>query len=795
MPWGGFPSEKLALISKSNYSIRVKIALLADLALSNVAVKLDMITDLLIIIDSVKGTKGFIVFATTHVPYILDPALRRPGRFNETISIPLIPNLFSRWEILKTNLKHFIKPSFYSFKGLKKSFSKGITLDLTTHISTTQQILGATPWGGGPGYNLRNKKHNYGLSKGLRSPYYEYSGGHGEIYTVKGTYKAIIDPFQIKKNILFIITPWITGDGPYAQERHANLAPLSLGGAHKQLTPGGGLNGTCNPGGGAKVQTVGGIWQSHTPTGGGTLSGKVPHNIYKDWGTYFKQGEILYLIKIQLNIFLLFYRGYAPITFLNPNFLKKWPPHLYGALTGAPPATPALNGLQAKFSRIQNVQILLTVIARAYLSGSQIITSFPLNPSQKGGMSYGSAINPSNPSGVVGLKGGNAPSLGRANRHSFSIGPPPLGGESHKLMSSTDSLLLNSNIYLSLYASPETLKNYLTNLIAGKLGELFISSASGFVDKTQKLGIAPDSNNFKGNSGLLNLYGIDKSSTDSWTSLLFSIITKRYLSNKNLSISRLLYFSNYSALNDTPAFPTSNILLPLKRYENYRKTFYTQIFENKINFQGKTLQEILELHQQQRFVKRLYKLPLREFFRSEVINNKLTGFANSFITLSSVSPPSKENINCSTNINWYYRNRILNRHRNYLKNQWCNGQLTEHNIESTFLSDIDCRSQCIDSIGDIFIDFPDSEQFYNVQNRRWMLTSTSCKNWLSLEKTNYNSTINQYVFDCLVKAFHSLDQSREILDFYAFSSFHECMLKDLKEITTISLFKRFSRPL
>ena len=114
----------------------------------------------------------------------------------------------------------------------------------------------------------------------------------------------------------------------------------------------------------------------------------------------------------------------------------------------------------------------LTLVAGVGLGGGFMgkahnQTGWPL-----GCMAYGSAINPSNPSGVVGLKGGNAPSLGRANRHSFSIGPPPLGGESHKLMSSTDSLLLNSNIYLSLYASPETLKNYLTNLIAGKLGEL-----------------------------------------------------------------------------------------------------------------------------------------------------------------------------------------------------------------------------------------------------------------------------------------------------------------------------------
>jgi SpoVK/Ycf46/Vps4 family AAA+-type ATPase len=125
MPWSGLPGEQLALISKSNYSIRVKIALLADMALSNVSVKLDMITDLLVIIDSVKGNRGFIVFATTHVPYILDPALRRPGRFDETISLPLIPNLFSRWEILKANFVSATEASLYSF------FPKGLTVDFT----------------------------------------------------------------------------------------------------------------------------------------------------------------------------------------------------------------------------------------------------------------------------------------------------------------------------------------------------------------------------------------------------------------------------------------------------------------------------------------------------------------------------------------------------------------------------------------------------------------------------------------------------------------------------------------
>jgi SpoVK/Ycf46/Vps4 family AAA+-type ATPase len=81
-------------ISKYNYSIRVKVALLADLVLSNLSVKLDMITDLLVIIDK-SVNRGFAVFATTHIPYIL--TLLRTGRFDETISIPLIPGLYGRW--------------------------------------------------------------------------------------------------------------------------------------------------------------------------------------------------------------------------------------------------------------------------------------------------------------------------------------------------------------------------------------------------------------------------------------------------------------------------------------------------------------------------------------------------------------------------------------------------------------------------------------------------------------------------------------------------------------------------
>jgi SpoVK/Ycf46/Vps4 family AAA+-type ATPase len=101
MPWSGLSYDRSMLITKSSYSVRVKVALLAEASMTNLAMKLDMITDLLVIIDSVRSNRGFVVFATTHVPSSLDPALRRPGRLDETIALPLLPNLIGRFEVFK----------------------------------------------------------------------------------------------------------------------------------------------------------------------------------------------------------------------------------------------------------------------------------------------------------------------------------------------------------------------------------------------------------------------------------------------------------------------------------------------------------------------------------------------------------------------------------------------------------------------------------------------------------------------------------------------------------------------
>jgi SpoVK/Ycf46/Vps4 family AAA+-type ATPase len=658
MPWSGLPGEQLALISKANYSIRVKIALLADMALSNVSVKLDMITDLLVIIDSVKGNRGFIVFATTHLPYILDPALRRPGRFDETISLPLIPNLFSRWEILKANLNNFTQPSLYS------SFPKGSTIDFTNisgifspnfELSKLSDKL----------VNFNKKLKPIHLANKTSSLFSRKSQIHSKnltiTYHLTNKQEPLVDPSQIQHYLS-------TQQSKIKAKNNATSKESNLSNFDKKR--------------------------------------------------YLKLNSIISI------------KGKAFTEQNNMNYKKHYP------------------------------KTFFNLIARTYFYISRIITYF--SPVHQNSIPFGLNIS--------------IPSQNSQKREKKFAIPP------------TDLILFDSNIYLSLYASNETLKQHLTHLMAGKLGELF--AFSNYQSFENQKNFENGSMNFQmgANFGIMSLYGIDKT-WRSASSLLFSVITKRYLYNKNLITPKLLYFSNYSSLHEAPSPPSSNVLLPLKRYENYRRTFNSEQIKHKANFQGNALQATLELHQQQRLVKRLYKLPIREFFRSEIISDKLTGFGNSSITLSSV----EKNITKPTNIHWYYRNRILNRHRNYLNTQWWNGQLSEHNAESTFLSDIDWRYTFVESIGDIFIDFPDSDQFYNARNRRWMLTSGSWNNWFNFEKTTLHEIYHQYTLDCFTKAYNSLDQQREVLDFYAFTSLNQCMLKDLKEITIMNIFKRFSQ--
>ena len=285
--------------------------------------------------------------------------------------------------------------------------------------------------------------------------------------------------------------------------------------------------------------------------------------------------------------------------------------------------------------------------------------------------------------------------------------------------------------------------------------------------------------------GIWNIYGMNKIWKFSYA-LFLSIIQKRYLYNSSYLISQFLYIEEKSILKDNPGPSFTFILLSGRKYENLKRAEY-HFQQNKFI----SLQEKQQYHEQQRFIKSLYKKPLDFYFRSEINSSqkkfskiKWTNFFTSFRELSglnsyTISPGAA---------NYYSRNKILLRQKFYLKNQWWNGHLAEHNIENTFLSEVDWRSLFKNSLGDIFIDFPDPDQHYNPQTRRWLLTSGFWSYWDTFQKFFYYEIYYCFTLDSFSTNFQFLNSNRESLDIFSYTSLR---LYLSKEIDFIQNFLRF----
>ena len=394
------------------------------------------------------------------------------------------------------------------------------------------------------------------------------------------------------------------------------------------------------------------------------------------------------------------------------------------------------------------------------------------------------------------------------------------------MLKDSNILFDDYSIYLNLFGYPLMLKIILMSLIGGKIGETFV------LNSLKRKEISPVAHPpFDATMGVSknNATRVDEriyatlrvensflfNFDNTWkqaSSLLFSYLQKRQCSifNKNVSlcayskgVHQLLSFNNRTSLMEAPSPPISNVLLPSKRYENYKKTFNTQYeMINNQNFFNDSISEKLQLHQQQRLLKRLYKFPIKEFFKSEIlsapkggqqnmssdykisarrkedggnsgIQNKFenyqpkpSSFNNSYLTLAPLEKTRLTKLTKLSSINWSYKNILYNRHRTSLTNQWWNGQQGEHNAETTFLSDIDWRYTFVPTIGDINIDFPDAEQFYNPRNRRWFLTNGDWNYWFDIQ-SEQKDIYYHYIYDCFTKAYKYLNKNREIIDFYA----------------------------
>jgi len=748
MPWFGLPGEQFSLISKYNYSIRIKVALLADLVLSNLSVKLDMITDLLVIIDSVKGNRGFVVFATTHLPYILDPALRRPGRFDETISLPLIPSLYSRWANYRYNVHYLTTTVFKKYTIPFNTISnKGTTLNLTK-------------------YNLMSSYLDHYESRFVIDELINY------IYTQSSTLN--------QRNIKLF-----NSNSIFNNLCVKNLNKSSLYHINKYLTD---VDIDKNKKTKISITNKGLLPLYLSAMNSSSLKNNLSVNVISNYYTSIGKSKGTLPIWRALN---------------NPPEVTCLDSHPSLRIRGweSTSQREQVNGGVQK--KLNNKQIL-KLKSKNYSYACRSLISLILYTHKS----------------EVDVK--------------QIIPIAPLGEISKKHMLKWPSMFQNSNTlveeyssYLSLFSYPFMLKFILMSLIGGKLGENFAISSNLNLKNNhpnKKIDIAHNQidplkfENCFVNQNNQFLFNFDKT----WkyaSSLLFSYIQKRQCSalNKNLAFcsTKLLSFNNKFSLMEAPSPPISVILLPAKRYENYKRTFNNQYrtLTSQHNFDT-SVSEKINLHQQQRMLKRLYKYPIKEFFRSHILKinstnqdlaypdqgkgqatssnytQNLSSFNNSQLVLSPLEKTQLASVNKPSSINSCYRNIIYNRHKTYLTNQWWNAQQGEHNSETTFLSDIDWRYTFVPSIGDIQVDFPDAEQFYNPRNRRWILTNGDWNYWFNLQ-TELKEIYSHYIYECFSKVYHSLDKNREIIDFYAEIISQTPLVSNLKERDLLNLYKRF----
>ena len=709
LPWTGLPSEQLSTKPRASYSVRAKVAILAELSLSNLSAKLDMITDLLVIIDSVRSNKGFVVFATTDIPHVLDPALRRPGRLDETICLPNISNsavlnFNTNYEIIKS-----IKP--------RTNFMLNTTLN-TTLIYNNSESKGKLP---------RNEDNNL-LTVSLKD------------------YNTVLDA-AVKQGSMGLPI------AKYYENKSLNYALISHSLTTLSLSPS-----VASP------------------------------------------------------------KGQASRGYVHSKNLKQSKHHI--------------GFVDSKKNKDKAI---------AYYEVGKVLLNYYLNNQ------YKSNPLPFTPSVVL-------PPGGKKQTTN--------GGLPYVLSPSGDGLNLKSINYLSLYASKNKLILQLMLIFGGKIGQLLGSKNLVNSIKAQLDSRSPSRNHSPSRDDRKLALGVgsvflsnDKSQISNKreqtssetmlflerehdenlriaTSIMLSFIHKRYLYRKNLIVPKLLSFTDGNVLEEPPCPPFSSLLIPAKRFENYKRVFRDSIVSDKLGQRKAQIPfiEKLQYHSQLRSIKQL--------------NNTIQNLAETtqppkgeqIVNLTSI--PNENLLQTTTNINWYYQNRILKRHGQYLTNQWWNGQLSEHNAETVFLSDIDWRSSFIknkrinltksnntfnlaqqknksDGL-DILLDFPDTDQYYNPRRRRWLLNKGYWSFWFNLDKVYSAEIISTWILESIIQTYKYLHNNTELLDFVTnkfivlgypntdFSSSFSLSLKNnlaasskaelsaVKEIILANSFKRFN---
>ena len=802
--WGGLSADQILLYQKESSSIRAKIAVLAEKTLNLSRGKFDMITDFLVIIDSVRSNRGFVVFGTTHKPSSLDPALRRPGRFDETLSLSRTPNFLNRFEIFKMNLENSVSTfDFFDSSILTENFSE---MDLFDILSQTKlSFFHNYKYGFQKSLPLQVQRLDSSLSffdkkrqssGGKAGVLVSLSGGNAKNW-VSSQFKQFSpggvddksERNQIKSGGKVFVKKQLYSQTSPTKAFHALLKSPIFEDFYTQKQF------TLFSSQAAKSKNF--LKNSKFALRNSnvffderyTLLPKGPSHMlslaYSKLGVFLSESNLLHdptsFVPLKLDIDKNSSRSsnfqqYYGNVFFDPV------PHF---------STPAL-GMQANERKNQkNSQLMV------FLSG-KVAEFFICSSDQKNLSFCNSGIEFSSSSMFQTNEQNVSPRFARENSSVFE---KPFSLFSEKF-----------GIFESSFENVSAFNKKSTNFTFVKKSLFSTMRKSKMnISQVQKSALL----------GKKDFYWTVYGNEESWrsaTPFLSSLIQKRFLFTKNLLLSKMLFFENMDQRRKPPNPPGSSILMPSKKYENFKRT--EADFFQKAHF---SIHEKIQMHQKQRFLKQLYNVPVETYFRSELRKNHKTLFSSSFQEFAYLDSFVQK----SSSSHSYYKKYIQVRHRFSNVNQWWNGMFPEHTRETTYLSDVDWRTMFVSSLKiektnsqinvphlaekienskkssletfEFLMDFPDAEQYYNPRNRRWFFksnfqfiekTSTNSSFWSIFEKDLQYEIFSHYLMESFYQSFSYFEKKREMLDFFAFHLLYKGFLKEFDFLTTFSRFKK-----
>jgi SpoVK/Ycf46/Vps4 family AAA+-type ATPase len=780
--WGGLSADQILLYQKESSSIRAKIAALAEKTMNLSRGKFDMITDFLVIIDSVRSNRGFVVFGTTHKPSALDPALRRPGRFDETLSLSRTPNFLNRFEIFKMNFENSVSTfDFFDASIFTENFSEMDLFDILSQTKLSffhnykydaQKFLPQST------FLSEFKKSDSQRIKKFGSASLSFS--NADNFLVKNQVYSQISPKKAFHNLL---------KSPVFEDFYTQ----------KQFT-------------GFSMQNTS---KSNIFTEKLRFSLRNSNFFFNQSYTVLPKGpsHLLSLAYSKLGIFLaeanLFrssqVHGYPhPNAFvqlnldIEKNSSKRSSFQQYYATVFFDPVQGSKNQ--------KNLQLMIFLsgkIAEFFICSAENKT---LLSSQISSAQFSIQKNKENFTFKNPLLFEKPFSFFSKKFDIFESSIQKISRFDKKVQKSAFSLEqkekvvpMNSSEEGDFEVSTDKKKTFLSSKVQSKIESCHLQEFPSFFKK----------------DFYWTVYGND----ENWrfaTPFLNSLIQKRFLFTKNLLLSKMLFFENMDQRRKPPNPPASSILISSKKYENFKRT-ETDFFQ-KAHF---SIHEKIQMHQKQRFLKQLYNIPVQTYFRSELRKNHKTLFSSSFQEFAYLD----SFVQRSSSSHSYYIKYIQVRHRFSNVNQWWNGMFPEHTREMTYLSDVDWRTMFVSSPAhsqqnleqtnqldahvkkgdkqmktfEFLMDFPDAEQYYNPRNRRWFFKSN--RNSQSTEKAVMNSTFwsifekdlqyeifSHFLMESFYQSFSYFEKKREMLDFFAFHLLSKGFLKEIDFLTTFSRF-------